>query len=183
MIQELFQANEWEFFLGHAVGNIETRSILPRWASEDRKDAFATYSSVFNRVVSNLQLENEGPWQSWYDNLECEKNLPGHIKGAISIFQRVLITQVFRPDRVESVLNLFVCESLKIANISSQAFSLRNLYREESSMEVPILFVTSPGSDPSKELEEFAESEVGRDNFQQLSMGGGQNELAIQMLK
>jgi len=180
---ELFQPNEWEFFLGHAVGNIEARANLPKWASEDRKDAFTTYASVFNRLASTLQFENEGVWKPWYDHLECEKSLPGNVRGAVSNFQKVLITQVFRPDRVESALNLFVCESLKVANISAQAFSLRNLYREESSMDTPVLFVTSPGSDPSKELEEFAEAEVGRDNFQELSMGGGQNELAIQMLR
>ena len=34
-----------------------------------------------------------------------------------------------------------------------------------------------------KAQEEFAETEVGRDNFQQLSMGGNQNEIAISMLK
>jgi len=183
MMGEMFQANEWEFFLGHAVGNIEARAALPRWASEDRKDAFTTYASVFNRIATGLQFENESIWRPWYDTLECEKNLPPAAKGNISLFQRVLITQIFRPDRVESALNLFVCEALKIANISAQAFSLRNLYREESSNDTPVLFVTSPGSDPSKELQEFAEAEVGRDNFQELSMGGGQNELAVQMLK
>jgi len=39
--------------------------------------------------------------------------------------------------------------------------------------------VVSAGSDPSKELEEFAESEVGRANFQELSMGGNQNDIAL----
>lgn len=178
---EVFQANEWEFFLGNAVGNIEARANMPRWASEDRKEAFTTYAAVFNRVASGMQFENEGIWKQWYDNVECEKVLP--TQGKVSPFQKVLITQVFRPDRVESALNLFVCEQLRIASIAAQAFSLRNLYREESSKDTPILFVTSPGSDPSKELQEFAETEVGRDNFQELSMGGGQNELAIQMLK
>lgn len=180
---ELFQTNEWEFFLGNAVGNIEARSVMPKWASEDRKDAFTTYASVFNRLASTLQFENEGVWKQWYDTLECEKALPEAVRAKVSPFQRVLITQVFRPDRVESALNQFVCEALKLPSISSQAFSLRNLYREESNVDTPVLFVSSPGADPSKELEEFAEAEVGRDNFQQLSMGGGQNELAIQMLK
>ena len=180
---DLFQTNEWEFFLGNAVGNIEARAALPKWASEDRKEVFTTYAAVFNRLASTLQFENEGVWKPWYDNLECEKILPSNLRDKVSPFQRVLITQVFRPDRVESALNLFVCDALKLPSITSQAFSLRNLYREESNTETPILFVSSPGADPSKELEEFAEAEVGRGKFQQLSMGGGQNELAIQMLK
>jgi len=43
--------------------------------------------------------------------------------------------------------------------------------------------VVSDGSDPSKELEEFIESAIGRDNFKQLSMGGNQNDLALEMLR
>lgn len=43
--------------------------------------------------------------------------------------------------------------------------------------------MVSAGSDPSTELLEFADQEVGRENFQELSMGGNQNDLALQMLK
>ena len=44
---------------------------------------------------------------------------------------------------------------------------------QETDNLTPVLFVISAGSDPSKELEEFAEKEIGRQNFQELSMGGG----------
>jgi len=37
---------------------------------------------------------------------------------------------------------------------------------------VPCLFVVSAGSDPSAELQEFSEAEVGKDNLIELSMGG-----------
>ena len=53
----------------------------------------------------------------------------------------------------------------------------------ETSPQTPALFVVSAGSDPSKELEEYAAKEIGRENFQELSMGGGQNELALEMLR
>lgn len=36
---------------------------------------------------------------------------------------------------------------------------------EELNAHTPCLFVVSAGSDPSKELEEFAEQSIGRHNF------------------
>ena len=42
---------------------------------------------------------------------------------------------------------------------------MEELYKNKSNSNTPILFVISPGSDPSKELEELAEKTIGRDNF------------------
>jgi dynein heavy chain 2 len=183
MRTDLFEPNEWEFFLGNAIGNVEAKVQFPKWAGEDRKEAFMLFGSIFGRLLSNISIDNKDVWGPWFTDIACERNFPAQTKGKLSSFQKVLLVQVFRPDRVESALALFVCEALVISNISSQSFSLKNLYGEDSSPEVPILFVTSPGSDPSKELEEFAESTIGRDNFQQLSMGGNQNEAAVALLK
>jgi dynein heavy chain 2 len=41
----------------------------------------------------------------------------------------------------------------------------------------------SVGFDPSKELQEYASSTVGKDNFQELSMGGDQNEYALELVR
>ena len=53
----------------------------------------------------------------------------------------------------------------------------------ESSPNEPVLFIISPGSDPSAELEEFADQVVGRAGFHAIAMGGGQNEIAIEKIK
>ena len=45
------------------------------------------------------------------------------------------------------------------------------------------MFITSPGSDPSDELQEFAAMEVGRQGYHELAMGGGENQAAIQIMK
>jgi dynein heavy chain 2 len=43
----------------------------------------------------------------------------------------------------------------------------------ESTPSEPILFIISPGSDPSAELEEFADQVVGRQGYHAIAMGGG----------
>jgi dynein heavy chain 2 len=47
----------------------------------------------------------------------------------------------------------------------------------------PVIFITSPGADPSQELEEFAARTVGLARFRQLAMGQGQSESALAMLR
>ena len=42
---------------------------------------------------------------------------------------------------------------------------------------------THTGSDASKELQEFAEKTIGTGNYDALAMGGGQQDIAINMLR
>ena len=42
---------------------------------------------------------------------------------------------------------------------------------------------THKGSDASKELQEFAEKTIGTGNYDALAMGGGQQDIAINMLR
>ena len=86
-----------------------------------------------------------------------------------------MIVKVFRPDRLESSMTNFVSEALKKKNISPAPLSLSALYENDSSPEEPILFIISAGSDPSTELQEFAASEVGREGYHEIAMGGGEN--------
>lgn len=81
--------------------------------------------------------------------------------------------KVLRPDRLESAMQLFVYEAFGGEQIQPSEFSLKNIYEKESTASEPILFIISPGSDPSNELQEFAESVVGRHSFHSLAMGGG----------
>jgi len=80
-------------------------------------------------------------------------------------------------------MTLFLMEAMGNRNLQPPPLSFSQLLREETTNTEPILFMVSPGSDPTKELEEFAETEVGRSKFFQMAMGGGQNAEALKMLK
>ncbi|KAJ3052007.1 hypothetical protein HK097_006986 [Rhizophlyctis rosea] len=54
---------------------------------------------------------------------------------------------------------------------------------EETVAIQPILFITTPGADPSQELRDFAAQEVGLDNYHQIAMGQGQGEVAVEVLR
>ena len=99
-----------------------------------------------------------------------------------SSFQKVLIVQAFRPDRLQSAILQFVTDVLRIDSVSPPPLSLATLH-SESSNQTPLLFISSPGADPSKELQEFAAKTVGLGNYEELAMGGGQQEIAQNLLR
>lgn len=68
-------------------------------------------------------------------------------------------------------------------SLAGTSLNLPRLLKEETSPTTPVLLVTTPGADPSQELEEFAEKTVGKTNYRQVAMGQGQAELALTTLK
>jgi dynein heavy chain 2, cytosolic len=77
----------------------------------------------------------------------------------------------------------FVCRSLNVSSLAPPPLNVRHLYEKESSALEPLLFVITPGSDPSQELKEFAKTAVGEDNYEEVAMGQGQAEIALRLLR
>eukprot|EP00743_Colponemidia_sp_Colp-15_P007052 GILK01007609.1.p1 GENE.GILK01007609.1~~GILK01007609.1.p1 ORF type:complete len:2172 (-),score=437.61 GILK01007609.1:43-6558(-) len=176
---------EWGLFLGELVTS-GAKAQVPSWCPTDRREAASHLFSCLSRVSAGLQLESTDQWQAWIKSATCETEFPVAVKPKLSAFQRLLFVQAFRPDRLESAMQLFVAESLGVGTIAQPPLSLSKLHdelQESTNSADAILFITTPGSDPSKELEEFAEQTVGSRKFQQMAMGGGQNDIAVTMLR
>lgn len=180
---EFFGLNEWEFFNGQSTASTESHIRLPQWVSKDRKDIFAMFVNSFANLVANLQLDNEQMWAQFAHSQQPELEFPHQITNRVTPFQRCILIQVLRPDRLESGMNQFVKEAFGNQVVQPAPFSLSRLYESESYANEPVLFIISPGSDPSAELQEYAEQVVGRACYHELAMGGGQNEVAIETIK
>lgn len=72
-------------------------------------------------------------WRRWATSPECERDFPA-IR-SVSLFQRVLLVQALRPDRLQSALHQFACEVLRVTSLSPPAQSLEQLYQQEASCE------------------------------------------------
>jgi dynein heavy chain 2 len=177
-----FQPKEWEVFTGTLVASVSEAmpKAYPGWAPSERKDAFRLLSEQLPHLINSLELENGSKWQRFATSPEAERDLPA-LK-AVTQFQRVLIIQVFRPDRLQSAILQFCMDLLRIESISPPPLSLTTLF-EEISAAIPLLLVSSPGADPSKELQEYAAKTVGAGNYEELAMGGGQQEAALHLLR
>ena len=111
--------------------------------------------------MPQLQFESDGVWGPFMQSPQAERDFPKQLS-KVSSFQRCVLVKVLRPDRLESAMQLFVQEAFGGQAVQPAPFALRNIYENESSPGEPILFIISAGSDPSTELQEFAETVVGR---------------------
>jgi len=185
IMPEKFQPNEWELFQSAYIPPGQPPSGPPSWCPPDRATALQTLRASFPKVDEHWQLTKDALWSPWVASDKCEESFDGSVYSRMSAFQRVLLIQAVRPDRLESALTQFACESLGVSSLSPPPLSLSRLYEEETSSKLPIMFMTTPGADPSAELEEFAKMHAQSNpsmNFHQLAMGGGQNDDAIRLL-
>lgn len=174
-----FKENEWEFFTGELVSSDDGKPAkLPRWAGQERAEAWKSFSSQFAALTRNLNVDDHS-WLAWAKNPRCELDMPSQ---AGSAFQRLLVLQTLRPDRLQSAIQVYVCEALEVSSVSPPPLNFADLVKETSPSEA-ILFVTTAGADPTQELEEFAVKTVGKNSFAQLALGSGQTDLALEMLE
>lgn len=179
-----FQPKEWEIFTGFLVSSMNDENMrnYPSWAPAERQSHFKLLANNLPDLVKDMDTNNSNKWQRFSSSLEAEKDLPS-LKG-VSPFQRVLIVQALRPDRLQSTLLQFCADMLNVDSISPPPLSLASLYAESTSRTPLLLLIPSGGgADPSKELQDYACKTVGAGQYEELAMGGGQQENAIHMLR
>ncbi|RCN38667.1 dynein heavy chain [Ancylostoma caninum] len=96
----------------------------------------------------------------------------------ITPFQKVLLVQAVRPDRLYAAMQNFVLKTLSLQSINPPPFDLADILAESSNKE-PILLILAGGADPSQELEELAAKTIGYHNYVSISMGQGQEQATI----
>jgi len=187
---------EWDFLLGNiAIGDNNSDVDELPWLFEERRSSFINMCNAFPEFASQMKFHNP-MWQKFYksespekelDDLERHKQInfninTSELKSLSARLKKLILIQVFRPDRLETAMKNFLCDLIGIGNLTQTAIGLENLLEEvekiksEEKKTVPILFITTLGSDPSKELEDFANKEIGSQNYIQIPMGAGDNE-------
>jgi len=175
----LFGEGEWALFTGQvlvAAGGAQ----LPTWAHAERAPGFAALAQAMPALG---QLPFADPsWAKWASSDRCEADFPPSLPPATSAFQRILLIQALRPERLQSALVTFVTSTLSIPNLSPSSSALLEIAKHDSHANAPILMITTAGADPTQELEDSATREMpGR--YKQLAMGGQQCATAITMLQ
>lgn len=190
-----FGDNEWEAYLGvfvsqgdgrggSAEGSGGSGANAPSWVEDERRPAAARLKSSFPGMTNSAQLDDGGLWSTFYGAEECEREFPVQTRDRLKPFQRVLLVQALRPDRLVSSMELFACEALGmkgVEQLSPAAVALRDIVRETRAAE-PVLVVISPGSDPSEELRSLAAT-MRVPALHEVAMGQGQAEVAIAKLR
>ncbi|TYZ58493.1 hypothetical protein PybrP1_004198 [[Pythium] brassicae (nom. inval.)] len=191
MHPECFETNEYEFFCGEAVASSERAggsAALPEWASLERKEAFALFVETLPRLAQQCKFDSHDLWVRWAKSSECEQGFHAKMDksgsaGGLSAFQKLLVVQALRPDRLQSAIVQFVCGVMQLKSLTPPPLDFKDVATEEASNATPVLLLTTAGADPSKELEEVASAVVGKSHYFEVAMGGGQQEKALSLLK
>nr|BBC28429.1 cytoplasmic dynein 1b heavy chain [Yamagishiella unicocca] len=178
----LFPEAQWSFFLGKPVPDSASPPPKPSWVREEQAGAFSALAAAFPQLVAAAELSDSGLWSQWASG--ATDALPGKVAGGkVNPFQQLLLVKAFRPDRLQSAMSSFICGTLNIKSVSPPPFSLKTLIEGESRGDEPVLFITTPGADPSQELSEHAAATMGKEKYHEVAMGQGQAEKAVVLLR
>jgi dynein heavy chain 2 len=152
---------------------------VPPWLPDDCRADLEALAEASPRLAGSLTLSDTSKWQRWMQSPEPEHSLPQGVR--LRPFEKLLLIQALRPDRLQSAVHGFVCDSLRVSAVSPPAPNLASI-AVEATAGTPILICITTGADPSKELEELAERTVGAGRYATVAMGGGQQARALALI-
>ncbi|XP_061921125.1 dynein axonemal heavy chain 2 [Entelurus aequoreus] len=122
-------------------------------------------------------------WKLWFTSAEPEKApLPGDWENSCNELQRMLIVRSLRSDRVLFCSTTFIVNNLGPRFVEPPVLDMKAVV-DESSCTSPLVFVLSPGVDPTGALLLLAETSGMSKHFHALSLGQGQAPFARKMIK
>ena len=140
----------WRFLLtgGVALDNPHSNPA-PEWLSDKcwseivRASKLENLEGFFEHVRDNVSQ-----WKTIYDSgRPQEEQLPGQW-GALAGMDRMVVLRCFRPDKLVPAVQQFIVDNMGRAFIEPPTFDLGGSYSDSNCCS-PLIFVLSPGSDPT----------------------------------
>lgn len=104
------------------------------------------------------------------------------IPAKVTEFQKVLITQILRPDA--SLAAISRC-TVKLLGLKAMSVVKPNIQQmaEENTKDQPILLIATDDIDPSKEIQDYVNLSIGSDKYIEISVGKGQETGTLAAVK
>lgn len=131
------------------------RECPAKWISPQGWVNLIKLSNDFEESFGKLTIDIEQnilEWQTWYElDAPEEADFPCHYKENLKSFHILMLLRCFRIDRVYRAVGNYITDIMGEEYIMPPVISLDNIY-EQSSPTTPVIFILSPGSDPTAEL-------------------------------
>ncbi|KJP87668.1 hypothetical protein AK88_02696 [Plasmodium fragile] len=159
----------------------------------------------FDNLTESLESESMS-WKQWFlsDKVENEE-LPRKYNN-LKDFSKLLLIRVLRKDRFPVALKNYIQTNIKMTNDEKNTYALDKILAEYIDNKTPVLFLLTPGNDPSKDIEEYVaklkrtkgkgvksdkkSDHMNGDQYSEesisyvnISMGQGQESIALKYLK
>ncbi len=178
---------EFDYFLrGGQVLDKDAQQPNPssEWITEDAWDNLTELDNIpaFSGIVSSFE-QNERDWKTWFLSGEPDElPLPGDWENKLNDLQKMLIVRCIRTDRVIFCATSFISNNLGQRYIEPPILDVADVLND-SSPRTPLIFVLSPGVDPTLSLQQLAEKKDMGDKFNYLSLGQGQAPKATKLIQ
>jgi len=177
---------EYMFFLFGGVvvdRSLQPANPSPDWISQPCWDNIVELDSnleTYKGFQSSFE-QTLRDWKKWYSCPEPEKEaLPGDWDGRLDQMQKLIVVRCIRPDRVPTAVSMYIAAKLDQKFVEPPPLDLEQIY-EESEATSPLLFVLTPGMDPTNQLKSLAV--LKHMDFGTVSLGQGQEPKAIALIK
>uniref|UniRef100_A0A673Y2U6 Dynein axonemal heavy chain 3 n=1 Tax=Salmo trutta TaxID=8032 RepID=A0A673Y2U6_SALTR len=174
----------WRFLLtgGITLDNPDPNPA-PEWLSDKswseivRASKLPNLEGLFEHVRDNIPK-----WKKIYDSGKPHKEqLPDSWRMLVGM-HRMVVLRCFRPDKLVPAVQEFIVDNMGRSYIEPPTFDLAGSYNDSNCCS-PLIFVLSPGSDPTAGLLKFADDlEMGGSKTQTISLGQGQGPIAALMI-
>uniref|UniRef100_A0A6E8V0M9 Dynein heavy chain 10, axonemal n=1 Tax=Anopheles coluzzii TaxID=1518534 RepID=A0A6E8V0M9_ANOCL len=178
---------EVDFFIKGKVSLEKTDRACPvTWISEKGWQDIVMLGEMFPDKFGDLPSHIERniyEWSSWYDLDDAVGyEYPGNFEERMSPYDHLLLMRCLRVDRVYRMLNNYVAQTMGEEFITPPILSFDSIY-EQSTASTPVVFILSPGSDPTSDLMKLADRcGFGGPKFKHISLGQGQEGAALRLL-
>lgn len=180
-------SQEFEFLLKGGIvldRSSQRQNPCPEWidaVSWDNLTELDRTMEHFQGITSTVE-QYPKDWKNWFLTAAPEKeNLPADWNSKCTELQRMLIVRSFRPDRVVFAVDKFVTNNMGKEFVEPPPFDLNEIYKT-SEAKIPLVFVLSPGVDPTHNVRQLAKR-VGDICVNSVSLGQGQAPNAINIIE
>lgn len=161
---------------------IKTKPMLD-WLTDDAWHHCLFLSKNFPEKFGNL-LNHILEWKQWITHDQPEKiSLPNPFND----FERLMLLRCFCQSRIVFAINNYITKMMGEKYIIPPTLHFDSVF-EQSTAQIPVIFILSPGSDPTNDIQKLAERKTyaaindEQKSLQILAMGQNQEKLALQAL-
>jgi len=174
---------EWMFLLTGGVGLTNPHKSPAPWVPTKSWDELCRLADIGRFAGLREDFASEvTAWKSVYDAAAPQDmEFPGKAKTYTQL-QRMIVLRCLRPDKVVPAVQAFVSKEMGQKFIEPPPFDLPGAFADSNSC-APLIFVLSPGGDPTAALLKFADDSGFGSSMEMLSLGQGQGPIAMRLIE
>ncbi|XP_039997326.1 dynein heavy chain 2, axonemal [Xiphias gladius] len=179
--------DEYNFFLrGGLVLDKEDQMDNPctSWLADSSWDNITELDKLtnFHGIMASFE-QYPRDWNHWFKSAEPEDaTLPGDWENNCNELQKMLVVRSLRQDRVSFCVTSLIVNNIGSRFVEPPVLDMKAVV-EESTCRTPLIFVLSPGVDPTGALLQLAEASGMSKHFHAISLGQGQASIAKSMIE